>query len=60
MLRKIVVPFQTFLNLPDLPVLILPRSGGGGWLGGQLRLYSLAQPSYARAFAELGNKKAEC
>ena len=31
MLRKIVVPFQTFLNLPDLPVLILPRSGGGGW-----------------------------
>ena len=31
--------------------------GEGGWVGGggQLLLYSLAQPSYARAFAELGN-----
>ena len=30
--------------------------GGAGSVGGQLRLYSLAQPSYARAFAELGNR----
>ena len=26
-----------------------------GWLDGKLRLYSLAQPSFAGAFAELGN-----
>ena len=29
----------------------------GGWVAGQLRLYSLAQPSYAGAFAELGKNK---
>ena len=36
--------------------LILTRVAGwvAGWLAGKLRLYSLAQPSYARAFAELG------
>ena len=45
-------------NLGPLGPPIVTRDtcpGGGGWVAGQLRLYSLAQPSYAGAFAELGN-----
>ena len=37
------------------PILTRDTYPGGGGVGGQLRLYSLAQPSYAGAFAELGN-----
>ena len=46
-------------NLGPLGPPIVTRDtcpGGWGWVGGQLRLYSLAQPSYAGAFAEFDNK----
>ena len=32
----------------------------GVWLAGKLRLYSLAQPSYAGAFAEFGKSPLNC